>query len=369
MSASRSYEVEEISEPEAFHALEPEWNALLEECACDLPFMRHDWFRIWWKHFGEGRRLTILAARRDGRLVLAFPMVEVRGAWLLAPFVTLRSLTNAHSFRFHVPLARGEEESVGAVWKFLLERRRAWHVLEFERFETGLPVDTALTLAARGGGHPVGVWTGGASPYLPIQGSWDAYLASLKPKVRSNLRNRLKRLSQLGAVEYEVVRDRGASGTAFSEAFSIEEAGWKGTEGSAIASDPKLRSFYTEWGELAADRGWLRLWFLRLNGRRVAFEYDLEYKRTLYCMKIGYVPELQPYAAGQVLKAKVLEQAFGDGLREYNFLGVMDEAKRSWTSEGRPFQWLYVYNGSALPRLHHGFKFGLKPSLKRVLHR
>jgi CelD/BcsL family acetyltransferase involved in cellulose biosynthesis len=268
-----------------------------------------------------------------------------------------------------VLLARGEEESVSAAWRYLRGRRRSWHVLEFERFETGLPADAELVRVARGGGNPVGVWTGGASPYLPIQGSWEGYMASLKPKVRSNLRNRLKRLNQLGGVEYELVRDRGAAAAALSEAFDIEQAGWKGSEGSAIASDPRLRSFYTEWGELAADKGWLRLWFLRLNGRRVAFEYDLEYKRTLYCMKIGYDPELQPYAAGQVLKAKVLEDAFGSGLREYNFLGVMDEAKRSWTSEGRPFQWLYVYNGSLLPRLHHAYKFPLKRTLKGVLGR
>jgi len=48
----------------------------------------------------------------------------------------------------------------------------------------------------------------------------------------------------------------------------------EGEGGSAIASDPALRRFYTEWGEMAADRDWLRLWFLRLGGRRVAFEYN-----------------------------------------------------------------------------------------------
>ena len=369
MSAPRSYDVTEISELDGFLGLESEWNELLDDSDSGLPFMRHDWFRIWWKHFGGGRRLSIIIARREGRLVLAMPLQESRGAWLLLPFITLRSLTNAHSFRYHLALARGEEESMQAAWKYLRKRPRAWHMLQLERFETGLPADRELLLAAKRGKHPVGVWHGGESPYLRLEGTWESYLASLKPKFRSNLRNRLKRLQQLGPIEFELVRERAACDPALEDAFSIEQSGWKGEEGSAIGSDPALKAFYTEWGEHAADEGWLRLWFLRLNGRRVAFEYDLEFRGTLYCMKIGYEPELQPYAAGQVLKTGVLERAFQDGLREYNFLGVMDEAKRSWTSEGRPLQWVHVYNGSLLPRLHHAFKFALKRSLRRVLHR
>ena len=366
---SGPYEVEEISEAGPFLSLQPEWNRILEDSACDLPFMTHDWLSLWWKHFGSGRPLSILTARREGRLVLAIPLLESRGSWLGFPFVTLRSLTNAHSFRYHVPLARGEEGSVRAAWDYLRKRPRAWHVIELERFETGYPADTELRSAARSTGHGVGVWDWGPSPRLSLEGSWKEYHASLKPKFRSNLRNRLKRLGAMGTIEYELVRDRNGCDAALEDAFRIEQAGWKGKEGSAIASDPALRRFYTEWGAVAADRGWLRLWFLRLGGRRVAFEYNLEYKRDLYCMKIGYDPELHPYSAGQILKAAILENAFEHGLGMYHFLGMMDESKGDWTSDTRLIQWAYVYNRSPLSGLHHAQKFVLRPWLKRMLGR
>lgn len=369
MSATASYEVAEVSERADFLLLESEWNALLDECACDLPFMRHEWFRIWLDHFGEGRRLSIITARRNGRLVLALPMGETREAWMLIPFVLLRSLTNAHSFRFQVLLARGEEPSVRAAWDYLRKRPRAWNLIEFERFPTGFPADETLLLAARESGRPAGVWRGGISPYLPLRGTWEGYLASLKPKFRSNMRNRLKRLQSLGAIEYEVVTAAGDCAAALEDAFAIEASGWKGDEQSAIAQDAGLEDFYTKWAALAAERGWLRLWFLRLDGRRVAFEYDVEYKGVLYCMKIGYDPKLHPYSAGQILKAAVLERAFAQGLREYDFLGVMDEAKGNWTAEGRPFNWFYLYNGSIPSRLHHAFKFAVTPGIKRMLRR
>ena len=369
MSAGASYEVAEISELEEFRALGPEWDALLGESGSDLPFLRHDWFRLWWTHFGAGRRLSIITARRSGRLALALPMVEERERWFPAPLTKLRSLTNAHSFRFQIPLRRGEEGSVRAAWDFLARRGRPWHLLELERVPTGFPADRALLLAARQTGRAAGVWEGGRSPYLTLEGTWEAYLGSLKAKHRSNLRNRLKRLQKLGAVRYELVTAPEESAAALADAFAIEGTGWKGEQKSAIGMDPTLTRFYTEWGKLAAERGWLRLWFLRVGERRVAFEYNLEYKRVLYCMKIGYDSELHPYSPGQTLKAAVLERAFRDGMREYDFLGVMDEAKGDWTSSGRPFNWVYVYNGGPQSRLHHAIKFALKPSLKRVLGR
>ncbi len=369
LSASAPYEVAEISELGDFLGLESEWDELLDASDCDIPFLCHAWVRLWWTHFGAGRRLSIVTARRDGRLALAIPMMEEYQPWFPAPLVKLRSLTNGHSFRFQMLLRRGEEESVHAAWRYLGKRPRPWHMLEFERFPTGFAADRELMLCARNGGHNVGVWRGGTSPFLTLHGTWETYLASLKPKFRSNLRNRLKRLQKLGTVSHEVVTARKECAAALGDAFAIERSGWKGEEKSAIASDPALTRFYTEWGDLAADRGWLRLWFLRIGERRVAFEYDVEYKRVLYCMKIGYDSELHPYSPGQTLKAAVLEGAFQEGIREYDFLGVMDEAKGDWTSEGRPFDWVYVYNGGIPSRLHYAVKFALKPSLKRMLAR
>jgi CelD/BcsL family acetyltransferase involved in cellulose biosynthesis len=364
-----TYEVSEISERDQFQALESDWDALLGEASCDLPFLTHDWFRLWWEHFGKHRRVAILVARKAGKLVFAMPLMEARERWFPAALPKLHSLTNAHSYRYQILLQRGEEESVRAVWEALKRRRRPWHLLELERFPVGYPADEALMGAARQDGHAVGVWHGGVSPYLTLQGTWERYFESLKPKFRSNLRNRTKRLEKLGRLEIEMVSDRSGCSAALQDALGIEEASWKGEAGSAIASDATLRGFYTAWGERAAERGWLRLWFLKLDGRRVAFEYNVEYKGVLYCQKIGYRPELHPYSPGQVLKRSVLERAFQDGLREYDFLGVMDEAKSDWTGTGRPFTWAYVYARTVPARLHHALKFSWGPLLKRAAGR
>jgi CelD/BcsL family acetyltransferase involved in cellulose biosynthesis len=329
--------------------------------------MRHEWLSLWWRHFGAGRGRRVLIARRSGRLVLALPLFRSNSWFLGIPMATLRSWTNAHSFRFAALLAPGEEEALRVAWEFLRRGREAWDVVELQ--DLAASSYDAVLRTSREAGCSAGNWHGGPSPYLPLEGTWERYRDSLKPKFRSNLRNRTRRLERIGPVEHELVTDPERAAAALEEAFAIERSSWKGEAGSAIASDPTLTRFYAEWGVLAALRGWLRLWFLRVAGRRIAFEYDLEYGRILYCLKIGYDPAFGAFSPGQILKESVLERAFRDGLCEYDFLGVSNESKRDWTSIGRPIAWTYVYNRTPLARFHHTVKFNLKPRLKRMLRR
>ena len=46
-------------------------------------------------------------------------------------------------------------------------------------------------------------------------------------------------------------------------AFELEGSGWKVEQGTAILSSPRTLRFYTEVGRWAAERGMLRLFFLR----------------------------------------------------------------------------------------------------------
>ena len=94
-------EVSEIRDPTDFLAMEDEWNQLLARSSYDVPFLRHEWLRTWWRHFGANRPLSVIVARDAGRLAFAMPLMEQR--WGAGPFAlnVLRSITNTHSFRYH----------------------------------------------------------------------------------------------------------------------------------------------------------------------------------------------------------------------------------------------------------------------------
>src|SRR5207244_4323574 len=138
--------------------------------------------------------------------------------------------------------------------------------------------------------------------YLPLGDGWEE---SLKPKHRSNMRNRLKRLGAVGKVELELVSSGEQLAGALEDGFRIEAAAWKGAAGTAIAWDPAVRRFYTRLAGRMAGRNALRLHFLRVGGRRIAFDYTLQSGGKLYLLKTGYDPAYGQYSPGhlQVLLA------------------------------------------------------------------
>src|SRR5439155_19856066 len=131
----------------------------------------------------------------------------------------------------------GPEESYRAMWKALSEERERWDVLQLGQLPPESPTCEVLPRLAKADGRPWGVWRCDDSPYLELKSNWDEYLATLTPKFRQNLRNRLTRLRQFGEPKLEIV-DKGTAGSAdidaaCENAVRLEASGWKRTAGTA----------------------------------------------------------------------------------------------------------------------------------------
>jgi CelD/BcsL family acetyltransferase involved in cellulose biosynthesis len=95
------------------------------------------------------------------------------------------------------------------------------------------------------------------------------------------------------------------------------------------------RRHYTAVARWAASRGTLRLAFLRLDGRAIAFQFALEDSRRYYFLKGGYATEFARFAPGKVLVSATLDHAYAAGLETYEFLGAAEPWKLEWTKTVR----------------------------------
>lgn len=357
--------VETISDYRSFVNLEGDWNRLVEEAGIDHPFLKHEWVRAWWDSFGKGKTLHILVVRAGEETVAIAPLMASRARMYGLKVRRLEFINNVHTPRFDFIIARRQEEAYRAIWTSLLRQKRQWDLLELCQVPTASQSLKELPRIAVEGGSLIGIWPSERSPYVPLVGTWDGYFKGLKGHHRSNMRNRLKRLEQLGQVEMEVVTSGEQLEDALEEGLRIEAAAWKGQAGSAISSSAELRHFYKELAGIAAGRGWLRLYFLNVNGQRIAFAYTLCSGNKLYVLKIGYDPNFAAYSPCNVLTYMALRNAFELGLAEYDILGVDDKWKLDWTKEVRPHCWMFVFTDGLRARLLHWAKFQLVPRLKR----
>ena len=351
--------VELVSDYETLLRLKPAWDRLAEESDVSHPFLTFEWIQTWWECFGAGKGLHILLVKNNGKLKAIAPLMRSTEKKYGVSVRQLGLIYNPHAPRCDFLVARDAKGVYPAVWRHLWSHRSEWDVLALCQ----LPSDSRTLLKFRryasAGRFPWGIWKGEKSPYLLI-GTPNGYPDGTCRKEEKNLKNRFNRLQKLGQPDLEVITQADAT---LNDGLRLEAAAWKAGSGTAIVSDPAVCAFYSKLAERAALRGWLRLYFLSVRNRRIAFTYSLSYKQRLFLLKPGYDPDCAQYAPSRLLLSLTLRNALAQGITEYDLLGSDDEWKLKWTNEVRPHSWLFIYPRTPRGFLLHGLKFGL---LRRI---
>jgi CelD/BcsL family acetyltransferase involved in cellulose biosynthesis len=357
--------VDVVTDYADFLDLEADWNETVERAGILHPFLRHEWVRTWWDCFGAGARLHIVVVRAGGRIGAIAPLMREAAQMYGVPVRRIRFLQNDHTPRTDLIVAERPDDSYRAIWNALVNDPDRWDVLQLSQLPRDSPTRPTLAGFATAAGWSTGIWTSGDSPYLTLNGTWESYLASLPAKFRSNIRNRMSRLTKLGEPALEVLRDRDPITRACEDAWRLEASGWKREAGTAISSDPAVNRFYSLLAERATERGWLRLLFLTVGGQRIATSYGACYQGRLFLFKTGYDPAYATCAPFKLLTYFAIRDAYAEGLTELDFLGDSEPWKLEWTTTTRGQDWLYVFSGTRRAQLLHSVKFQVVPELKR----
>jgi CelD/BcsL family acetyltransferase involved in cellulose biosynthesis len=157
--------------------------------------------------------------------------------------------------------------------------------------------------------------------------------------------------------------------TLLEEGYRLEGSGWKAREGTAIQSRPETRAFYGEVARWAAEQGSLRLSFLRLDGRAIAFHFNVEANDVQYHLKGGYDTDYERFSPGRLLHYLLLERCFDGGLRRYDFLGGEEPYKLQFATGTRVLARLQAFAPSAAGRLERAAHVYVRPLARRLLAR
>ena len=299
-------------------AIEPvaaAWNRLAERTAAP-PFMRAGWTAVFCSAFGVAP--SVVCAWRGGRLAGVLPLC-LRGG-------SVRSLTNAQTPGFGM-LAE-DDRVAGALARHLFAARPR-HV-DIAHVDAADPALAALERAASSAGYGLLRTTIQRSPFVALDGH-GAIDSGLGAKPAANLRRRARRLAATGTVQIEVSDGRHGLDGLLAEGLRLEGSGWKDTRGTAIASRADTRRFYGALARWARDEGLLRLAFLRLDGRGLAFQFGLQDARAYYFLKGGYDPSESRHAPGKLLADAMIARAAECGLERFEFLGDAEPWKLEWT--------------------------------------
>jgi CelD/BcsL family acetyltransferase involved in cellulose biosynthesis len=303
-------------------AIADDWDALAD--AMDAgPFVRPGWFRAWASAFAPDAAPGALCVRRDGRLAGVLCVVSGRGA--------IKSPTNWHTPAYG-PVAC-DADAARELGRAAVER--APSVLDVSFLDPDGPFAQAALDAAGAGRRRVIARPVLRSPYVDLEGDFESFQATLDSKFKREAKRRRRKLEEEGQVTLSFEDGRTDLDRLLDEGFAVEHSGWKAERGTAIAQSPETDRFYRDVAAWAAERGWLQLGFVRLDGRPIAFAYSLVLAGTVHVVKVGFDAELRRYAPGTILTGAAIERAYEQGQARYDFLGAEDRYKLDWTDDVR----------------------------------
>ena len=311
-----------------------EWRALNQRARAGTMFLGPDWLEPWWNRFGEGRELASICVREGGRLIGLLPLfletvrlggIEVRRLAFLGDGETGCDYLDV------LAEPGREREVLDLCLARLMEL--PWDVCDLD----GLwrESSTALQLAHR---FPPGRVSGSVvrdgrvrfvCPHIPLAGSWELYVETLNR--RENLRRREKWLNRQPGVSVTCARDPEDARKGVEDFLGLHRARWAVEGGSDGLTDERHEGFHREAAQRLAQAGTLRMYTLFAARRPVASVYGVVHGQRFNYYQSGYDPAWACKSVGLVLLARTVQDAFAEGLQEFDFLRGNEGYKADWS--------------------------------------
>lgn len=298
-------------------------------------FATREWAEVWWRHFGEGRQSLLHACRdEDGRVVALLPLYLARRG----PARLLRFTGHGVGDELG-PICAPEDRAAAAraLARLLSAPPLRGSVLLAERLAADFDWPAVLEGA---------VLQRESSPFMPLQGDWDEFLASRSRNFREQARRRGRKLGREHDVRFRLTTAspdelEGDMATL----YRLHAARW--AAGSSAAFGPARRRFHADWAESALERGWLRLWTLEVDGGPVASWYGFRYGGAEWYYQSGRDPSWERGSVGFVLMCRALQAACDDGMREFKLLRGDEEYKGRFADDDRGLVTIAAGRGAA----------------------
>ena len=186
---------------------------------------------------------------------------------------------------------------------------------------------------------------------LPID--WDSYVASLGRNLRRELRRLERELLSTDRVVLHWVTRLDELPQAMDILVDLHQRrrAMLGEEGCFASA--RFLAFYRDVVPELLRRGQVQFYWLELDGRPVAAEYQLVGGGTLYAYQAGVDPESMEHQPGKLINLAILRQAIEHGYRAFDFLRGDEPYKARFGARPRPSVEFRVVPRGTVAQLRH----------------
>jgi CelD/BcsL family acetyltransferase involved in cellulose biosynthesis len=324
-------DVSVVRDRAGFDALETEWTALFERAGrAEQLFQTFGWLSCWADHFlTDADALRIIVGRRDGRLVMVWPLVQSRGLLGLSKLSWMGGPVGQYGDALVEP-GPAAQASLAAGWRAV----------------RALGADAALLRKTRGDANvstlledETLVCERTQAPFARFYGKADfaATLSRRSAKTQSSRRRLLRRLKETGDITFERGADGALAQKLMRRAFTMKRE-WlqrRGLYSGPIESDAML-AFFLDFAARAPNQVTTLIDAIRRDGEAVSVGLTFACKGVGFGHILAHDPDCDKQGAGVLLAEHVMKSCFERGFERYDMLAPYDAYKAEWADDAAP---------------------------------
>jgi CelD/BcsL family acetyltransferase involved in cellulose biosynthesis len=309
--------------------LESEWNDLLKSSASHVPFLRYEYLTTWWQTLGGGEwehgDLYIICGRDEhGSLRGIAPFFLTDNLEGESALMLVGSIEISDYLDFIVP-----PEDLAQFTSLVFEHLASvtaptWSVLDLYNLLEQSPTLGALKEASQVCGWQYSQERLQHSPYIPLPGNWETYLANIDKKQRHEIRRKIRRMEEAEVKSrWYIVQDGSGLDQEIDDFLRL------------MGQEPAKQAFLTDVMrtqmraavQAAFQAGWLQLAFLEIEGEKAAGYLNFDYDNHIWLYNSGWDPRFNNYSPGWVLLGYLLQWANEHGRASFDFMRGDEEYK------------------------------------------
>lgn len=363
--------IKEIEHNADFERLGSEWNGLLSQSESDTVFLTWEWLSTWWRIYGSGKKLRVITAvDENGDLVAIAPLYQrFRKA---CPGLTIREVRflgtgeDVSPDYLDIIVKRGWEAAAPRAILQHLVNEGGWVLLNLTDIPAGSVSSSFLQHSAMDLGLKTFVSECAICPYIELPSDWESYLGGLGSSSRDNLKRRTKNLEKRYMTRHVIWQSTDGLDVAMDKLAELHTTRWESKTDRHGFSTEKYREFHKAVARSFAEKGWLQLSGLELDGRIAGMYYEYRYNNKLYYYQAGFNPAYADLSPGLVLRGYIIRKAIAEGLTEIDLLKGAYEHKYRWTTTDRRTMRFEVANRTLGGRMF-GVIFMCKQAIKAMI--
>lgn len=301
---------------EVFARLLRDWDVLLAESPARNMFSTPHWHELCWEHLTGDNWELLLLSIKDGSHQVGIAPLRRRGETI--SFIGDVEVSDYQDFIIRT----GQEETFFRVLVDALEHED-WTTLDLHGLTADSPALERLPALARGLGLVASVEQQFVAPGMDLPESWDSFKTSLNKKSRHELRRKLRRLEANASFSHYAITGPDVD-AGIDDFLRLHRAS---SEQKSVFMDRHMEGFFRAMISRLAGEGWVKLYFLEVDGRRVSTALCFEYGGESLLYNSGFDPAFRALSVGLLLKAFCIRDAIESGMKRFDFLRGQEHYK------------------------------------------